>query len=310
MEMESSFLARVLVPYRSFEIVSTLPREVAVARINGIVEPHSSLIATFVRTNKLFAGEVSSDRFKVRRIISYRNAMLPVIEGLFEAAPSGSRLRIMMRPAHWITGFFALSLGGMTILFLLSVLGLRSSTHGVVGLSWTLPLAIVYGFGAIGFNLEANRARPLLEEALRATPSGQVQQVLTNAVKPRLSRFLRVRLIGGAVGAGIVAFMVVVAQFLPPSELRVAQKFIRDNRTIRAELGSISAIERASGDGFHKSQTDQPSGEIFEVNVTGTLQSGVVLLGMVRQDHVWTIKTAQLREADGHTMLLATLAAD
>ena len=38
---------------------------------------------------------------------------------------------------------------------------------------------------------------------------------------------------------------------------------------------------------------------IFDVNVTGALKSGVVLFGMVRENRVWSIQSAQLLEADG-----------
>jgi hypothetical protein len=302
-------LAWLRLPYRQFEIVSTLPREAAMARINGIVEAHSPLIATFVRTNKLFAGDVSSDRFKIKRIVNYRSGMVPVIEGVFEPAPSGSRIRVTMRLAYWIAGFYGLWFGATMILLLLSALGLLPSSHATSGLSGLFPLTFVYVVGAIGFNFETNKARRLLEAALKTAPSGQVEQVLNNAVKPRLSRFLKVRLIGGAVGAGMIAIAMLVAPFLPQSELRVAENFIKQNPTIRAELGSISSVERASSDGFHKSEPGGQDEGIFEVNVTGAQKSGVVLLSMVRENHGWSIKSAQL-EADGRTMLLAAPASD
>jgi hypothetical protein len=307
MELESSFLARVLIPYRRFEIVSELPREAAIARIKGIVKPGSPLVASLVRTNKLFAGDVSSDGFKLGRIIGYRNAMLPVIEGAFEPSPSGSRILVTMRLAHWVTGFFALWVCGSPIVFLLSELGLLSSKHGMPGLSYVFSLVFLYGFGAIGFNFEADRARALLEQALRATPSPHVERVLTNTAKRRLSRFVKVRLATVAVLVGVATLSWL---FSPSSEFLAAQYFIQNNQTIHAELGSISSIERVSGDGFHKSETYAQDEGIFEVNVTGASKSGMVLFGMVRENRGWSIKSAQLREADGRTMLLAAPAAD
>ena len=277
------------------------------ARINGIVEPHSPLIATFVRTNKLFAGDLSSDHFKIKRIVNYRNTMVPVIEGVFEPSPSGSRIRITMRLVHWVAGFFVLWCGGTTIMFLLSALGLLSPGHTSTGLSSLFPLALVYAMGAIGFNSEADKARGLLEEALRATPSGPVEQVLSNVVKPKLSWFMKGRL---ATGAVVIVLATVMWLLSPQSQFRVAQNFIKGNRTIRAELGSVSSIERLNDDHFYKSEKDPPNDANFQVNVTGEQQSGVVLFGMERQDRVWTIKSAQLREADGRTMLLAVPAAD
>jgi hypothetical protein len=300
-------LARLRLPYRRFEIVSTLSREAAAARINGIVEPHSPLIATFVRTNKLFAGDLSSDRFKIKRIVNYRDTMVPVIEGVFEPSPSGSRIRITMRLAHWVAAFFVLWCGGTTIMFLLSALGLLPSSHPTSSLSWLFPLAFVYVMSAIGFNSEADKARGLLEEALRATPSGPVEQVLSNVVKPKLSWYVKGRLAAGAVITVLATFMWLLS---PQSQFRVAQDFIEDNRTIRGELGSVSSIERLNDDHFYKSEKDQPNEANFQVNVTGEQQSGVVLFGMERHDRVWTIKSAQLREADGRTMLLAAPAAD
>lgn len=304
-------LGRLRFPYRRFEIVSALPRELAMARIKGIVEPHSPLIATFVRTNKLFAGECSSDRFKLKRIVSYRNTMVPVIEGGFEPSPSGSRIRITMRLAHWVAGFFALWFGGTTIMLLLSALGLRPTSHAMTGLSWIFPLAFVYGMGAIGFNFEADKARGLLEEALRGAPGAQVEQVLlNNVVKRGLSPFVKVRLIVGAMVGVIGALAWLFSPSWQSDTFRVARHFINDNQTIRAELGSLGSIERLSDDGFYKSEKDHPNEANFQVNVTGAVKSGVVLFGMARHDRVWTIKSAQLLEADGRTMLLAVPAAD
>src|SRR5579864_5237054 len=180
MDIASRVLALFRFPYLTFEIVSTLPREVAVARIRGIVESHNPLVVPFVRTNKLFAGEVSSDGFKLRRIIRYRNVMRPVIEGVFEPSPSGSRIRISMRPTHWIASFFGLWIGGIAIRFLPSSIGLFSSNHSSAtpGLSSIFALAFVCGVGTIGFNLEADKARKLLEGALQGAPSAHVEKVL------------------------------------------------------------------------------------------------------------------------------------
>jgi len=307
MEIGNRFVALLRLPYRRFEIVSDLPREVAIARIKGIVQQGSPLVASFVRTNKLFAGEVSSDGFKLGRIIGYRNAMLPVIEGAFEPSPSGSRIRITMRLAHWVAGFFALWVAWSPTMFLLSALGLISSQHGMPGLSYIFSLVFLYGFATIGFNFEADRARALLEQALRGTPSPQVERVLTNVPKRRLSRFVKARLATVAVlaGVGVLSWL-----FSPSSEFLAAEYFIQNNQTIHAELGSISSIERVRGDGFHKSETDAQDEGIFEVNVTGASKSGMVLFGMVRENRGWSIKSAQLREDDGRTMLLAAPAAD
>ena len=218
-------LARLRLPYRRFEIVSTLSREAAAARINGIVEPHSSANRD-VRAHQQVVRRRSLKRplqNQTDRQLSRYDAL--VIEGVFEPSPSGSRIRITIRLAHWGAAF-VLWCGGRRLCFFFpreaAAVKQRDKRPFMA-----FPLAFVYVVGAIGFNFEADKARRLLEEALKTAPSGRLRQVLSNVVKPRLSRFLKVRLIGGAVGAGMIAIVMLVAPFLPQNELRVAELYQR-----------------------------------------------------------------------------------
>ena len=86
-------------PYRRFVIDTLMPREAAVAAIEKIVEPRKLWRGIFSSGHREFQGEVSSEGFKVSRIIHYRNSFLPMVIGHFERIPEGTRVAITMRMA-------------------------------------------------------------------------------------------------------------------------------------------------------------------------------------------------------------------
>lgn len=84
-------------PSRQFEIDTELSQAEVAARLRAIVEPGSAFRTWFRRTNKLFAGDVSSDSFKIRTLKNYPNPHSPLVIGRFEPGPIGTRVKISMR---------------------------------------------------------------------------------------------------------------------------------------------------------------------------------------------------------------------
>lgn len=199
----------ISLPFRRFAIDSELSPEEALARIRGIVEPRSPFLAAFSRTNKLFAGEVSRDGFKIMRIISYGNGRLPVVRGVFEATPSGTRVAITMRPMRLVAIFDAIWIGFAILILCLATISrllhkgdaataTAMSNVGLFAILIALPV-LGYGMAAISFGAEARKARNLLREALQRQPSARVQQVLDDPGSRRLPRFVKSMLIIGAI---------------------------------------------------------------------------------------------------------------
>jgi hypothetical protein len=107
-------------PSRQFDLDTELTQAESVERLRAIAEPGSVFLASFRRTNKLFAGEVWPDGFKVMRLIYYGNSGLPVVEGRLQPGPIGTRVQVTMRLMQsarifsmlWF-GFLAFLVGSM-----------------------------------------------------------------------------------------------------------------------------------------------------------------------------------------------------
>lgn len=70
-----------------FVIDTELPIAIVLERLQAVVEPRNAIIAPLVPTKKLFAGKVTSEGFRIMRIIGYGSGSLPVIVGHSNQAP-------------------------------------------------------------------------------------------------------------------------------------------------------------------------------------------------------------------------------
>ncbi len=72
-----------ILPFEEYVIKSKLSVEEVNLKLNENIEPKSkSLFSSFIRTTtKPYEGEIYGNRFKISRIISYKNSFLPVISG-------------------------------------------------------------------------------------------------------------------------------------------------------------------------------------------------------------------------------------
>ena len=200
LEQSLAWLRKMLrFPYRRFVIDSDLPREIAILRIRGIVVPRGPLSFWLFRTNKLFAGIVTSDRFKIMRIRPFHifsiNKCPVVVEGIPEPSPLGTRIRITIRMVLIHAGMLAVWFIGALFVATSAAVGSLSSNHlkAFRGFPWLFMFGIfafVYGSGCVSFNLEANRVQALLEEALRAEPSARVREVIEDVAPKKLCQFV------------------------------------------------------------------------------------------------------------------------
>ena len=122
-----------------------------------------------------FTGAVADNHFTISRVISYRNSMLPRIEGWVTAGPGGGsylRLRHQLHPFTLAFGF--LWLGGVgSMVGAMGLAMLQGPLWANVGrLTW--PDLIPLGMFAVGvllftvpFWAEVRQSRPRLIELLR-----------------------------------------------------------------------------------------------------------------------------------------------
>ena len=306
-------------PSRQFDLDTELTQAEIVERLRAIVEPGSAFLASFKRTNKLFAGDVSSDGFKIRRLKYCPNQNSPVVIGRLEPLTVGTRVKITMRLRRSIQVFLVIWSGAMAFAFVVPfLLALFSSTKNSVSffalytpLEWIGlvmgGVSFAYLVGAVSFGVEARRARGLVEEALQPAPGPRVQRVL-EGVRPRLPRVARFLLVGAAAA---IVLMVGIQSFIARSEpFHVAEAYIRSDPVIRSELG---AIDRVDLDRWKSAQIKYAGidggAAMFALRVAGSRRKGVVFVQMRKHRGVWRVSSANLREADGRVVDLLADAA-
>jgi hypothetical protein len=111
-------------PLYRFHIETRLSPPSAMARIMEIVGlPRSFPVQGFkpgAGATPPFVGMVTGDAFRIRRVIRYRNAFLPVIRGRITREPTGARVRISiyLHPAMalFMTAWFGGVVAGMASL--------------------------------------------------------------------------------------------------------------------------------------------------------------------------------------------------
>jgi hypothetical protein len=85
-----------LLPYESFEIETPLSKEEVIEMLNSQIEPWKLFRWPWKMGHKVFQGSVTSDKFKISKIIHYRNSFLPIIHGTFGCNSSGNVISIKM----------------------------------------------------------------------------------------------------------------------------------------------------------------------------------------------------------------------
>jgi hypothetical protein len=153
-------------PYERLVFSSPLPLDQARGRLAALIEPKSWL---HNRGKDSFEGRFENDQFKVNRIISYGNGSLPVVLGSLQPAPNGSEVRVRFRlsalsaawNAVWLTGVLALA-----VAFPLS--GIRAGRLQPWMGSPLGFLALGYASTMLFFNLEAKKAKRILQKSLEA----------------------------------------------------------------------------------------------------------------------------------------------
>jgi len=120
-----------------------------------------------------FEGWIEENRFQFRRMISYRNPFVPVVQGLIEPCDNGSVIRLTMRltwPTLIFYGAWMLASVFFGCAYLVTVLATERFSWLAIAVSIAFP---VFGYlvGAPAFWLEVMRSKQMLSQALTADKS-------------------------------------------------------------------------------------------------------------------------------------------
>lgn len=127
------------------------------------------------REEKPYQGEVNGTRFKIERIIHYRNSFLPVITGQISTHLDKTVISVRMRPAISVLIFMSVWLGLMGAAcvgeLVVACAPFRQLMRHGISLAALIPFAMFlfgYGLVMISYRNEVTKSKDFLLHLLRA----------------------------------------------------------------------------------------------------------------------------------------------
>jgi hypothetical protein len=154
-----------LLPYHAFELHSPLRLTEALQALAAHVEPVKWMRLTpQTGDGDRFQGEIAGDRFRLQRIIGYRNSFLPVVTGAATADGRGARIAIRMGLPVFVLIFIAVWCL-IAVSFSLTMLVVSVNPIGAFGL---LMIAFMYALTTGAFWYEASKQEKALRRIFQA----------------------------------------------------------------------------------------------------------------------------------------------
>jgi hypothetical protein len=155
-------------PKEYFEIESPLPAAEILAVLDAVVEP-PKWFRWKAASGKKFFGEVSTNSFKIWKIISYRNSFLPIIEGRITPTISGSHIAVTLRLHRFVALFMLFWLGGVSTGLVTFVTEVMRGKTGPLPLLLVPSGMLLFGIAMTSgcFWWEAKKTKPALIELLK-----------------------------------------------------------------------------------------------------------------------------------------------
>jgi hypothetical protein len=148
-------------PYLTVELESEFAPDEVIEAIQAAVEPRKWL--RLGTSHRPFEGEVSSNTFRIQRIIGYRNSFLPRVDGRVSASSVGSHITLEMRLPTPLVLFMIFWLGMVAIFIVISSFEVirrnKPLQEPLIGVGM-----FVFGWGLTvgGFSFEAKKAEKIL----------------------------------------------------------------------------------------------------------------------------------------------------
>jgi len=111
--------------FKKYTFRTQLSSSEVIGRLADNIEPMQNFRTSVFSRNsdKPYEGSISGNSFKLKRLVNFRNKVLPVIKGNISTLPGQTRIDFKMRPGIIILIFLSLCLGivGLTYLDMLLV---------------------------------------------------------------------------------------------------------------------------------------------------------------------------------------------
>lgn len=149
-------------PFETIIIDTPLTKEETISNLRSNIEREKTFCLWNKSDTKAFEGQLTTNEFEIKRIISYRNSFLPIIKGRIETFGTGTRLTVNMRLHVAVMTFMAVWFGFVGLFFIASLSSLedRSDTS-------LFPLGmLLFGYPLTmgGYLFESYRTKEILTD--------------------------------------------------------------------------------------------------------------------------------------------------
>ncbi len=158
-------------PAEDMVFSSRMKEDEIIKRISENLEPPKTIRwGRFTASDtKPYEGQVYKNKFRMNRIIRYRNSFLPQISGYITQNHSGTQIHVKMR-LHLLVIIFLFLWGGGLLAGSLAFLS-QNFNNQVSGLLYLIPigvLAVVYLLPTLAFKYESSKTKTFLQQLFDA----------------------------------------------------------------------------------------------------------------------------------------------
>lgn len=151
-----------LLPKEDITYWTNLKEAEVLKRLAERIEPEKFRFGFFTPDKgKAYEGRIDGRKFKIKRIIFYRNSFLPLIWGSIESELGATVIRVRMRLHPLVNGFFWLFLVGLAAVCI-AMLFQADHVQNAHAFRKSIPfiiLPIMYSMALLGFKYESSRAK-------------------------------------------------------------------------------------------------------------------------------------------------------
>jgi len=151
-------------PFRRFELLTGMSPQHAAHALQRIVEPMQYFVWWPEKRHGYFEGTVDEERFKISRIIRYRNSFVPIVEGRLHGEGGRTLIALNLRMAWIVTAFWLCMIGLVSWKGAAGVFGIRSPLNTVE------MIAFLYFMASVAFGIEARIAIKRLVQVFHSGP--------------------------------------------------------------------------------------------------------------------------------------------
>jgi len=169
-DFESSLTDFLRPPFHKFEFSTRFSPAHAARVLQEIVEPPRKWGWPTSAKRGYFEGRIAGSRFKIHRVINYRNSFVPIIEGNFRRDGLGTMVTLNMRLVWPVVPFWI----GIILFLAWSSVNVDSRLAGPFGARMLLlgMALFIYLVATVPFAIEVRIAMKRLLELLRSAPAG------------------------------------------------------------------------------------------------------------------------------------------